>query len=786
MKKLSALLFAVFAITCCLISALTIYAEEGGMIFPEDTGYLAAAAGAEDLGDYVDIDALEEYLRAEFLKFNEKIDIWKFDVPYSKAHMLFRFIDDEMVDCFHIEVKTAYGYESGNLKYLYMTYMYSESEYDEKLQIWEETIDEMLDGIIGNDSLTDIQKALLIHDRIIVHCEYDYKNYLDGTLPRKSYSESGVLIDGRAVCQGYAEAYMYLLELVGIDSILCSSDALDHVWNIVYIDNEGYYVDVTWDDPVWDVSGRVFHDYFLCSYEDEIFRKKHNVADYDSSPSNTQYDDFFWEDSQAEFQLVDGDIYYVDEVDDQIKLYDRTSVRSVKAIWKKNSDYRWSGNFTRLTSDATKLYYSQPNAIYCYDTVTKETEKVFVPSYDFGSFFYIFGFKYDRGDLICEIYSSPNFLANTKSLYTLVGNIPDTYLVKYDANGGSGAPSAHSKTEDIDLILSYEIPTRSGYDFMGWSVTSDGNAEYAPGVKYTDNADVTLYAVWQKTVISVTDVYLNSTAAEINIGDTLTLVATVMPENADNKKLIWTSSDEEIASVSENGIVTAKSAGTVKITVRTEDGAKTADCTINVLPEKIDPINISLSSEVVAAGNTVEIELSLSDNPGISELSFEIGYDSSVMTLKSYESRSGWDAVSDFDQNTDSNPVSFAWVNPSDPEYDGEILTLIFEIKEDASEGEYEITLTKKKVISNQDIKDVECVITSGTVSVVDYIIGDSSGDGEIDARDAVLLAQFLAKWKVEIDELAADCTGDGKLDARDAVLLAQYLAKWNVVLGKH
>ena len=63
-------------------------------------------------------------------------------------------------------------------------------------------------------------------------------------------------------------------------------------------------------------------------------------------------------------------------------------------------------------------------------------------------------------------------------------------------------------------------------------------------------------------------------------------------------------------------------------------------------------------------------------------------------------------------------------------------------------------------------------------------VSGDANGDGKIDTRDLVLLAQHLAKWSVTIEKGAADCNADGKIDIKDMVLLAQYLAKWNVTLG--
>ncbi len=60
---------------------------------------------------------------------------------------------------------------------------------------------------------------------------------------------------------------------------------------------------------------------------------------------------------------------------------------------------------------------------------------------------------------------------------------------------------------------------------------------------------------------------------------------------------------------------------------------------------------------------------------------------------------------------------------------------------------------------------------------------GDINSDGEINAKDAVLLAQYLAGWSVTVSSGAADTNGDDEVYAKDAVLLAQYLAGWNVEL---
>lgn len=73
----------------------------------------------------------------------------------------------------------------------------------------------------------------------------------------------------------------------------------------------------------------------------------------------------------------------------------------------------------------------------------------------------------------------------------------NTWTVRFDANGGSGAPSAQTKTYGIDLTLSTTKPTRALYNFLGWATTANGAVAYAPGAKYTANADITLYAVWE-------------------------------------------------------------------------------------------------------------------------------------------------------------------------------------------------------------------------------------------------------------------------------------------------
>lgn len=71
-----------------------------------------------------------------------------------------------------------------------------------------------------------------------------------------------------------------------------------------------------------------------------------------------------------------------------------------------------------------------------------------------------------------------------------------SYIVAYNANGGSGAPSSQRKWYGKSLTLSSTIPTRTGYAFSGWATSASGSVAYTAGASYTANATVTLYAKW--------------------------------------------------------------------------------------------------------------------------------------------------------------------------------------------------------------------------------------------------------------------------------------------------
>lgn len=85
---------------------------------------------------------------------------------------------------------------------------------------------------------------------------------------------------------------------------------------------------------------------------------------------------------------------------------------------------------------------------------------------------------------------------------------PTTYTVKYDANGGTGAPSNQTKKQGESLTISTAKPTKTGYTFTSWNTKKDGTGtKYDIGASYTTDADLTLYAQYKKNTVTYTVKY---------------------------------------------------------------------------------------------------------------------------------------------------------------------------------------------------------------------------------------------------------------------------------------
>ena len=95
---------------------------------------------------------------------------------------------------------------------------------------------------------------------------------------------------------------------------------------------------------------------------------------------------------------------------------------------------------------------------------------------------------------------------------------------------------------------------------------------------------------YEKAVVNVTGVTLDKSTLSLEVGATATLNATIAPSNASYKAVSFTSSDDAIATVDDDGLVTAVKAGTADITVESlMDGSKTAKCTLTVTEPEPEP-----------------------------------------------------------------------------------------------------------------------------------------------------------------------------------------------------
>lgn len=149
---------------------------------------------------------------------------------------------------------------------------------DEKLEHQEairEKRDEIIAGLVNGD-MDDYTRIKAIHDFIVGNTRYAREHLEGKKLASESYTVYGVLIKGKAVCEGYAKTMKYLLDCINIDNIIVigTANGDNHAWNLVKIGGEYYHIDATWNDPVReDGKDIIIYDYF--NLNDQAIGKTH-------------------------------------------------------------------------------------------------------------------------------------------------------------------------------------------------------------------------------------------------------------------------------------------------------------------------------------------------------------------------------------------------------------------------------------------------------------------------------------------------------------------------------
>lgn len=129
------------------------------------------------------------------------------------------------------------------------------------------------------------------------------------------------------------------------------------------------------------------------------------------------------------------------------------------------------------------------------------------------------------------------------------------------------------------------------------------------GAVSSECSDVSFNAEIKSATIAVTGITLNQTSATLTEGESLTLTATVSPDDATDKTVTWSSSNESVATV-KNGVVTAMAAGTATITAKAGD--KTATCEVTVKPVPVSGIVLDKTTAELLVGESLTLTATVS------------------------------------------------------------------------------------------------------------------------------------------------------------------------------
>ena len=199
------------------------------------------------------------------------------------------------------------------------------------------------------------------------------------------------------------------------------------------------------------------------------------------------------------------------------------------------------------------------------------------------------------------------------------------------------------------------------------------------------------------------------------------------------------------------------------------------------IPTLTDVLSVVVDSRRATAGETVSIDIYVENNPGIAGLIITAEYNNSALNLVSVTNGNLMSTIT-----VGKNIVFNNTINCTES---GLLVTLTFEVDEDAALGDYEIKCIVREC-SNESLEAVPTSVVSGTLSVIDIIYGDADGNGAVNLNDVLLISTYLANYDYETGvpsievSAGADADGNGVINLNDAVLLCLYLANYNYDTG--
>jgi len=449
----------------------------------------------------------EAALKADILnalrKGEKELDVRKYDMNVEDKEIIYKLVAaaiNENPELYYGSAFIGWSYSGDKLVKLYFHY----GDYSpEDKQLYAAKLQQAT--ALVTSGMTDMEKALVLHDYLAQNCAYANDEYLAGTLKdhKDFYSAYGALAEGRAVCQGYALAYDALLQQVGIQGCICSSDEMNHAWNIILIDGNWYHVDVTWDDPVWNMEGRAGHEYFLLS-DSEMESREHYGWNASVECKSTRYDTYWWRNvnsqivvgGDSQYYYIPGDTFSITDADRgfriKVRKGDAVSDRySNQTVWRSENGGYYPTAYASLSGQGDYLYFNDDKNLYAMKLSGGGPEKIYTYTGANGS---IWGaMVYTDGEVRLTIGTSPNRSDDSYITIDLRGPfpvleadytnkiLPTTASMEYSLDGGiHWTPCADNMkleafgwngSREVNVLVRYRSGSKGGFAGQTASVT---------------------------------------------------------------------------------------------------------------------------------------------------------------------------------------------------------------------------------------------------------------------------------------------------------------------------
>lgn len=307
-------------------------------------------------------DTLYNAIYNALINVEPQLDVSRFTTNSDVAFDTLGQVLEENPEIFYFKYEGSLFWSNGHFE---LKYHYPKDEIIAKRNQIEQVANNIINKHI-TPGMSDFEKVKAINDYVVLNTSYDYENYLRNTVPDSSYRIDGVLLNGVAVCDGYAKTIVYLLNKLDIPVLYVSGlgNGGAHAWNKVQVDGKWYNLDVTWNDPVPDRKGQISYKYFLIP--DYVLAEDH-TWDNSSFPKATDSNYLFFSDMWT-FDS-EGDYYYFSSRNDDIKLYkikkDGTGKEKIEDVranelvvmdgWIYFSNYSYGGYLFKIKTDGTQL-----------------------------------------------------------------------------------------------------------------------------------------------------------------------------------------------------------------------------------------------------------------------------------------------------------------------------------------------------------------------------------------------------------------------------------------------